>query len=533
MSFLADVWGWLRIVLNKELLILPEEYYRIIKCVEQGITSIEEISKTIGKDVSSLMRIIAELEYRGLIRSYRTTIKYVELTDEGLNYSEVGLPEFRLLQYLKDKFGNLREISLEDVLSSCREIFSEKMCSIILSNLVRSNICKIVERKVILNDCIDKALEIVKKKQEILKSIRERGFIEASKLPNDILQELQKRKLVRIRERVRINLELTDQCREMLSQGKIIPVKVVTSLTSDMLRSGEWSRVILKEFDLSIEVPERICAFPHFMREFLNIVRDIFIELGFEEVHGPICEIEFWNFDALFQAQDHPAREVHDTFFVKYPEFGEKPPGEYIERVCKVHRDGWITGSKGWRYDWKIERALRLILRTQTTAVTVRTLYERGDGEYRVFTIGKVFRPETLDPKHAMEFYQADGIVVGKDVKFKHLLGILETFIKKLGLEKVMFKPAYFPFTCPSAEGYVWHEKLGWVEFVGCGVFRPEVIIPAGLKNCKVLAFGMGLDRLAMALLEIDDIRDIHSKNLDKLKECYTKYMRNMRKLRS
>jgi phenylalanyl-tRNA synthetase alpha chain len=264
------------------------------------------------------------------------------------------------------------------------------------------------------------------------------------------------------------------------------------------------------------------------MREFLKIVREIFIELGFEEVHGPIVEMEFWNFDALFQAQDHPAREIHDTFFLKLDLKGEVDP-QVAERVAKTHEDGWVTGSLGWRYKWSLEKALRLILRTQTTAVTIRTLHERGEGEYRVFTIGKVFRPETLDPKHSMEFYQADGIVVGKSVNFKHLLGILETFARKLGLSKVMFKPAYFPFTCPSAEGYVWHEKLGWVEFVGCGVFRPEVTIPAGVKNCKVLAFGMGLDRLAMTLLEIDDIRELHTPDIEKLKDYYARLVKKLR----
>lgn len=514
---------------------LPEEYVNILRIVfEKGCVSVDEVASTVGRDVSSLMRILGELEFRGLIRTLRSTIKLVELTDEGLNYSEVGLPELRLLNYVKEKYGpNISEISLDDVLQCCREMFSEKMCSIILSNLVRSGLCKVEGRVIKFSGTLSEVVERLLRKQKILEELKNVGTLDASNVPPEVLQEFQKRKLVRIRERTRIVIELTDLCKNLLSSGKIVPAKVITALTPEILRSGEWSRVVLKEFDLNIQVPEAPLSIPHFMREFLEIIRDIFVELGFEEVHGPICEIEFWNFDTLFQAQDHPAREVHDTFFIKHPVQGHAPPVDLLEKVRRVHEDGWETGSRGWRYKWSPERALRLILRTQTTAVTIRALYERGEGEYRIFTIGKVFRPETLDPKHAMEFYQADGIVVGRNVKFKHLLSILETFVKKLGIEKVMFKPAYFPFTCPSAEGYIWHEKLGWVEFVGCGVFRPEVTYPAGVRECKVLAFGMGLDRLAMTLLEIDDIRLIHARDVEKLKECYSKLIRRLKIVRS
>ncbi|NPB00740.1 MAG: phenylalanine--tRNA ligase subunit alpha [Crenarchaeota archaeon] len=514
---------------------MPEEYVNILRIVfEKGCVSVDDVASTVGRDVNSLMRILGELEFRGLIRTLRNTVKLVELSDEGLNYAEVGLPELRLLSYVRDKHGpDLREISLDELLQCCREMFSEKMCSIILSNLVRSGLCRVEDRRVKFSDTISRVLEKVLRKQKFLEELKNVGTIEASHVPLEILQEFQKRRLVRVRERTRIVIELTDLGRKLISEGKIVPARVITALTSDILRSREWDKIILKEFDLSIQVPELRVAVPHFMREFLELIRDIFVELGFEEVHGPICEVEFWNFDALFQAQDHPAREVHDTFFIKHPTRGPELPRELMERVGKVHEDGWETGSRGWRYRWSPERALRLILRTQTTAVTIRALYERGEGEYRVFTIGKVFRPETLDPKHAMEFYQADGIVVGKDVKFKHLLSILEVFVKKLGIEKVMFKPAYFPFTCPSAEGYIWHEKLGWVEFVGCGMFRPEVTYPAGVRNCKVLAFGMGLDRLAMTLLEIDDIRHIHARDAEKLKECYSKLVKRLKIVRS
>ena len=513
---------------TSEVVYIPEEHYNIIRLVSEGVRDVEQIAERLGRDVSALMRVLAELEVKSLVRTVRETVRYVELTDEGRAYAEVSLPELKLLHYVRDVHGDVNEISLQDYLKTCREILSEKMCNIVLSNLVRMGLVSVSEGVIKFTKGLEQAIQIIEERQRVLVRIHTQGRVEASQLPSDILQELHKRKLIKFRDRVRIRVELTEHALKLLQEGKLRPAKVVSALTPDMIRSGAWREVVLKEFDLRIEVPEAPVAVPHFMREFLKIVREIFIELGFEEVHGPIVEMEFWNFDALFQAQDHPAREIHDTFFLKLDLKGEVDP-QVAERVAKTHEDGWVTGSLGWRYKWSLEKALRLILRTQTTAVTIRTLHERGEGEYRVFTIGKVFRPETLDPKHSMEFYQADGIVVGKSVNFKHLLGILETFARKLGLSKVMFKPAYFPFTCPSAEGYVWHEKLGWVEFVGCGVFRPEVTIPAGVKNCKVLAFGMGLDRLAMTLLEIDDIRELHTPDIEKLKDYYARLVKKLR----
>lgn len=197
-----------------------------------------------------------------------------------------------------------------------------------------------------------------------------------------------------------------------------------------------------------------------------------------------------------------------------------------MSRIARTHEDGWITGSRGWNYKWDPNRAIRLVLRTQTTSVSVRTLYKRGDGEYRVFTIDRVFRPEVLDPKHSMEFHQADGIVVGENLSFKHLLGVLEALARGMGLKRVMFKPAYFPFTSPSAEGYAYHEKLGWIEFVGSGMFRPEVVMPLGLRRSRVLAFGMGLDRIAMVLMNIEDIRDLFSKDINVIRGYWTHYSR-------
>jgi len=234
------------------------------------------------------------------------------------------------------------------------------------------------------------------------------------------------------------------------------------------------------------------------------------VAMGFEEVKGPHVELEFWNFDALFQAQDHPAREIHDTFYVENKLEARLNP-ELIERAGKIH-------EAGWRYKWDPLKTLKHVLRTQTTAVSVRTIYERGEGEYRVFTIDRVFRPETLDAKHSMEFYQLDGIIVGRNITFKHLLAFFKEFSATLGIREVWFKPGYFPFTEPSVEGYIKHPKLGWIEVYPGGMFRPEVMEILGAPGVKAIAWGIGIDRLAMTVLGLDDIRDLFNRDLEFLR---------------
>ncbi|MFN7106501.1 MAG: phenylalanine--tRNA ligase subunit alpha, partial [Pyrobaculum sp.] len=325
--------------------------------------------------------------------------------------------------------------------------------------------------------------------------------------------EFLKRRLVKKIERTLVYIKAA------VPVDSVKPAAVTTALTSEDITTGRWRGYYLKPFDLSIEVPEYPAPVPHFFNEFLDYVREVMVGLGFEEVRGPILEVEFWNFDALFQAQDHPAREIHDTFYVEWRDAVERPPERLLKAVGEIH-------EARWRYRWSVEKSLNSILRTQTTATTIRALAERGEGQYKVFTVGRVFRPEKLDPKHSMEFHQLDGVVVGKGLTFRHLLGQLEEIAKALGMKDVKFKPAYFPFTSPSVEVYAQHPALGWVEFGGAGIFRPEVTEPLGVKESRVLAWGWGLDRIAMILLEIDDIRDLFTKDIYKLREYYARWQK-------
>ncbi|RLE93592.1 MAG: phenylalanine--tRNA ligase subunit alpha [Thermoprotei archaeon] len=504
-------------VASSENVLVPKRHYEILSSVYRGVHSVEKLAEKLDTSPSALMRDLAELEARGLIKTRRKKTYEVELTDEGKKYSELGLPEKRLLLLLlKLKEKDKPSLSLKEAPQIASEEGIElnaREAVIALQHLARRKLCSVSKGVVELIAGEKEISEFIRHLEEKEKKLKE-VLAEKERLDVSDLSEFKSRRLLKIKERAIIKVYLTDQAKLLLEKNLIKPAEIVTRLTPELIISGKWKEVIIKKFDLSVDVPTLHPSRKHPYMELLDEIRDILMSMGFEEMKGPHVELELWNFDALFQAQDHPAREVHDTFYLKYPTQGYIEDKELLKRIKAVHENGWITGSRGWRYKWRAEKALSLILRTQTTAVSTRTLYERGDGEYRCFALDRVFRPETLDPTHSMEFYQLEGIIVGRSVTFRHLLGFFVEFAKKLGLGKVKIKPAYFPFTEPSVEGFIKHPKLGWIEVFPGGMFRPEVLLPLGVKECNVAAWGIGIDRIAMTLLDIDDIRDLFSQDL-------------------
>jgi phenylalanyl-tRNA synthetase alpha chain len=227
----------------------------------------------------------------------------------------------------------------------------------------------------------------------------------------------------------------------------------------------------------------------------------------------------FWNFDALFTAQDHPVREMQDTFFINKEI--ELPNKKIVEQVKKAHEKG-LDGSKGWQYIWNPEKAKKLVLRTHTTCLSAQKLCElkEEDLPVKIFALGKNFRNETVDWSHGFEFYQTEGIVIDKNANLCNLLGYLKQFYKKMGFEKIRFRPAYFPYTEPSLEVDVWHpEKKIWLELGGAGIFRPEVSVALLGKKIPILAWGQGVDRIIMDYYKIKDLRELYKNDLNQLRK--------------
>ena len=285
-----------------------------------------------------------------------------------------------------------------------------------------------------------------------------------------------------------------------------------------MLKDGSWRNYTFRKYSISLRPPRLAVGRRHPYREFLDSVKNKLVSMGFQEMRGELVETEFWDMDALYMPQFHPARAIHDVYFVKNPTHAKSIPEPYLSQVADTHEHGGETGSKGWRYLYDRNRAKRLVLRSQGTAVSARTLANNPDVPGKYFSVARCFRYDQVDATHATDFFQVEGIVLGQDINFRTLLGLLNLFATEMAQAKdIKFLPAYFPFTEPSVELHVRHPHLGWMELGGAGLFRSEVTVPLGV-TVPVIAWGLGLDRMAMVALGIHDIRDLFTSDLEAIR---------------
>jgi len=308
---------------------------------------------------------------------------------------------------------------------------------------------------------------------------------------------------------------LTDEGRKLLPHLREGAAQEISQLTPELLKDGSWRNYSFRKYSINLRPPRLAVGRRHSYREFLDTVKHKLTSMGFQEMRGDLIETEFWDMDALYMPQFHPARAIHDVYFVKNPQKARTIPEPFLSQVAQVHQDGGTSGSKGWKYQYDRERAKRLVLRSQGTAVSARTLAQNPPVPSKFFSIARCFRYDNVDATHATDFFQVEGIVLGSDINFRTLLGLLQMFATEMAQAKdIRFLPAYFPFTEPSVELHVHHPKLGWMELGGAGLFRPEVTIPLGV-TVPVIAWGLGLDRMAMVALGIQDIRDLFTSDLE------------------
>jgi phenylalanyl-tRNA synthetase alpha chain len=467
--------------------------------------------------VGSIAKAALWLSSKGLVAVEEYEKKFYDLGEEGRAYAERGLPERRLIEALKAAGGKLDLKILEKELGE-NELrigvsWARRMGWIEIEKMGENAYAGLVSEPGELPE------------ERLLKILRD-GERESSEIPEDLrktCQQLALRPGVLEAKVKRIHVLKPTEALLRLDDS-LLEVREVTRLTPSMIVSGEWRRVRLSRFDVRAPTPPVFAGKRHPLRELMKIVREVFVEMGFEEIKGPLVELAFWNFDALFQPQDHPAREMHDTFYLAEPEVGDLPE-RLVDPVKRAHEDGGDTGSTGWGYKWREEEARRLLLRTHTTATTIRWLADHHEPPVKVFSVDRIYRNERVDWKHLAEFHQIEGIVMGESVSFKDLLGLIKEFYARLGLRDVRFRPSYFPYTEPSAEAIAYLEdKKAWLELIGMGVFRPEVTKPMGVKH-RVLAWGGGLERLALALYDLDDIRAFYMNDLNWIRSLSSSYL--------
>jgi phenylalanyl-tRNA synthetase alpha chain len=472
----------------------------------KGRAPVEQIVEVSGLAHAAVMRGVLSLTENKLIVTHEQKQTLVSLTEEGSYHAKNGLPERRLLDSMT-KLGG--EAPVNSVVQEAG--LEKKFVSVALGWLNRKRWATIKQGK--LASLKEPALGEDEKLLQLLTKNSPLVVEELSSELQESISVLKGRRLVDVEEKSLRELELTEDGWALVKQG-ITVQEEVSQLTPELIRTGKWRNVKLRRFDVAAPGPVSYPGKIHPVQQEIQQVKEIFLEMGFTEIRGDMVETAFWNFDALFQPQDHPARDMVDTFYLSHPKQGRLPKKTVVDAVAETHENGWTTGSRGWEYKWSTKEAKRLVLRTHTTATTIRYLTEHKEPPVKVFSVDRVYRNEKLDYKHLAEFHQVEGIIMDRKVTLRDLMGTLKEFYQKLGLEKVQFWPSYFPYTEPSLQSTVYVPELkNWVELCGMGIFRPEVLAPLGVKH-PVLAWGGGLERLILLKLGIEDIRLLYKNDL-------------------
>ena len=473
-----------------------------------------ELANELNIDYIVLMTAINDLIEENLGGFREEDVNQISLNEEGIVYLEKGLPERQLLKILLE--SNIREISLEDLQGKSK--LDKQIFYVGLANMKKNR--WVAQSKASGENKIFLVIEEFPETEieKFLLKFKENSnlnYSTLSKKENLYLDLLNKRKLIVKEKKTLRTIFLTNKGKS-IKISDIDELEQVSKITSEMLSSGSWKNYNLKPFDITKPGPSLKAGKTHPLVNLINEIREIFISMGFTEIRGPIVESAFFNFDALFQPQDHPARELQDTFYLNNPKVARLPDQDRVMAVKAMHENGGDSGSLGWRYKWDEGIAQQTVLRTHTTSTTMRRLaqfYKDNDKTpIKVFCIDRVFRNEKLDKSHLAEFTQVEGIVIDENVNLSDLIGLLSEFYRKMGFKKIVTRPGFFPYTEPSMEVSVYYDKLGeWLEMGGSGIFRPEVTYPWGIKNpTRVLAWGQGLERIAMLYYGRKDIRDLY-----------------------
>ncbi|MEC7744126.1 MAG: phenylalanine--tRNA ligase subunit alpha [Candidatus Thermoplasmatota archaeon] len=442
----------------------------------------------------------------GLVTVNEEIEAFVSLGEEGVNAHREGLLEFRIWNCLS---------SLPESERTMDRLFEEGFERHEAGpgiGLLKSMGLSIDSGRLVVEDEISISKQI-SVRSEFISSLSE-GPVAKLKLDDEMVSHFLGRKgLILINEETSRSWSLTD-AGSSIEQSELEHVEMIGEVTPELLQSENWRGAKFKPFDVNSPAPIPMGGRPHPMQALIERIRQVFLEMGFSEIEGDFVQSAGWNMDALYIPQSHPARTMQDTFYLSEPSQIDVDE-HYLDLWSKVHEHGHDTGSKGWGGSFDKDESRKSLLRTHTTVNTVRHIAENPDEPSRVFGIGRVFRQETIDRTHLPEFHQIEGIIHEEEASLPMLITTLKTFYSKMGYPDVRVRPAYFPYTEPSVEvDILWRGQ--WLELGGAGIFRPEVTEPLGSK-WPVCAWGMGLERLAMIILDLDDIRQLYQPDLERL----------------
>lgn len=488
----------------------------LLTLVKHNKMDIEKLATIANLSLDNVRRGIEWLKYKGivLVSIQKESIiqlisKAPELTsldDKSPVIDHLTLPERRIIHEIKKtgqkgtKIGKLAKL--------CQ--MSNTEFSVGIQNAVRNGwLIKESDSLRITNSSERLSLE-----ETLLEKISKLKKIKLSELSNKELQgfNLLKKRPGYVKETIEKSfvISLTNEGKKIATSISSEDENEIGTITSEILNTGKWKNERFAEIDVTSPVRTYSIGRTHPLTEVINEIREIFVSMGFSEIEGSTIQSCFWNFDVLFTPQDHPARDMQDTFYLSNLTVEDIDP-IISNKVSNFHKTEW-------NYDWNLEKSKKTVLRTHTTPVTIKYLSENKLNYGRIFSIGRVFRNEKMSYKHLMEFHQIEGIVIGETINLRDLMGLQKQFYSKLGLDKVKFWPTYFPYTEPSLQSMVYIDKLGkWVELFGMGMFRPEVTQSVGILN-NVLAWGGGLERIAMIRYGLNDVRELYDNKLSWLR---------------
>lgn len=504
---------------------------------------IKVLLKYSDKDELTSEKLIKELDYKEghanqafswlggkelLKETGRVAHTYYEITDMGKALAKDGTVEERVVSLLKDsgaktlpEIASALKIENKDIGSAFGQLAkdgilkmnAEKKAEYTGAALpariaVASRLLKIAESST--NGQIDKK-DLSKEQQDVIATLaKKRG---ATDSPFKII------------ERETVTYKLVPEAAEVKAELEKAGVtgNEIGEITPKMLASGEWKNGTFRGYNISLQPARIIPGRTNPYVQFLESVKDKLCSLGFQEFDGPLVETEFWNGDALFMPQFHAARDIHDVYRIKNPTHAKSIEEPYLSNVARVHENGGDSGSRGWDYKFDREFTRRLILRSQGTVLSAHQLHKAEvPGKY--FGIARCFRYDKVDATHLSDFYQTEGIVIGEEVNLRTLLGFLKMFATEIaGATEVKYVPGYFPFTEPSVEVHIKHPVLGWFELGGSGIFRPEVTKAMGI-DVPVLAWGIGIDRMALMALGLNDLRELFCEDIERVRQRTAKF---------
>lgn len=490
---------------------------KILPFLHDNIT-ITEISAKSKLKEDEIVHALKWMQNKKLVEVKTSSTQIIALDKNALYYLKHSLPERNLINILKEKALTLDQIKhkykygKEDINPGIGILKQKNLITIQKEG-------KEIKFK-LTNNGIDYINQLLPE-EILLKKLGERLHTteDIQTFDKSLFEGLRKRKeFIKLEEQKTKRIILTDLCKQLLSQK--LDLDLIEAITPDVIKNKDWKEKAFRRYDVETSVPGIFGGRKHFVNEAISYIRRIWLDFGFKEMHGNLIQPSFWNFDALFTPQDHPARELQDTLFVEGQ--GKLPSKELVNKIKKVHENGSNTGSIGWNYKWNENKSRELVLRTHTTVLSALTIASLRKSQLpcKYFSVGKCFRNETLDWKHGFEFTQVEGIVVDENANFRQLLGYLKKYYSKLGFEDIRFRPHYFPYTEASLEVEVYNkERKEWVELGGAGIFRPEVVKPLLGKEVPVLAWGQGMERSIMDYYKINDFRELYKNDIKLLRE--------------